>query len=94
MGPADAYLSQSEIVTDLICFVQAFLAETCDTWAMTTQWLFWSAILLMGTGVAAGTGYFIFQGEVLSAIFFGLPPAVAIVGSLWLTRNFFAKATL
>jgi hypothetical protein len=58
---------------------------------MTVQWIFWSAILVMGIAVAAGAGYFLFQGEGLSALVFSFPPAVAIAGSLWLTRNFFAK---
>jgi hypothetical protein len=57
---------------------------------MTVQWVFWSPILVMGIAVAAGTGYLLFQGEGLSALFFSFPPAVAIAGSLW-TRNFFTK---
>ena len=81
-------------MTDLIRFVQALRVGTCNTYSMTIQWAFWTAVLAMGIAVAAGAGYFIFQGEVLSAIFFGLPPAVAIGGSLWLTRNFFAKGPL
>jgi hypothetical protein len=38
-----------------------------------------------------GIRYFVFQGEGLTAIFFGLPPTIAIGGSLWLTRNFFTE---
>jgi hypothetical protein len=58
---------------------------------MTMQWIFWSAILVMGIAVAAGAGYFLFRGEELSALLFGFPTAVAIAGSLWMTRNFFTK---
>jgi hypothetical protein len=45
----------------------------------------------MGIVVAAVSGYFAFQGDGLSAIFFGLPPILAIGGSLWMTRNFFTE---
>jgi hypothetical protein len=41
--------------------------------------------------VAGGTGYFLIQDEVLTTIFFGLPPTVVIGGSLWLTRDLFAE---
>jgi hypothetical protein len=58
---------------------------------MSAQWVFWTAIFVMGIPVAAGTGYFIFEDEGMSAIFFGFPSAVAISGTLWVTRNFFAK---
>jgi hypothetical protein len=58
---------------------------------MNEQLIFLSAVLAMGIAVAAGTGYFVSQGEVLTAFFFGLPPVIAIGGSLWLTRNFFTK---
>jgi hypothetical protein len=58
---------------------------------MTDQWMFLSAVLAMSIVVAAVSGYFVFQGEGLSAIFFGLPPIIAIGGSLWMTRNFFTK---
>lgn len=75
----------------LIAFVQAFRVELCHTRTMSDQWMFFSAILAMGLVVAAVTGYFVFQGEGLTAIFFGLPPTIAIGGSLWLTRNFFKK---
>jgi hypothetical protein len=51
--------------------------------------MFLSAVLAMGIVVAAVSGYFVFQGEGLTAIFFGLPPIIAIGASLWLTRNFF-----
>jgi hypothetical protein len=44
-----------------------------------------------GVLVAGGTGYFLFQDEVLTAIFFGLPPTVVIGGSLWLTHDLFAE---
>jgi hypothetical protein len=59
--------------------------------AMTDQWTFLSAVIVMGIVVATGIGYFLFQDEGLTAIFFGLPPFVAIGTSLWLTRNFFTK---
>jgi hypothetical protein len=45
----------------------------------------------MGIAVAASTGYLLFQGEGRSALFFSFPPAVAIAGSLWMTRNFLTK---
>jgi hypothetical protein len=58
---------------------------------MTDQWMFLSAVLVMGIAVATGIGYFLFQDEGLTAIFFGLPPAIAVGTSLWLTRNFFKE---
>jgi hypothetical protein len=71
--------------------MQALRLELCNTQTMTDQWMFLSAVFAMGIVVAAVTGYFVFQGETLSAIFFGLPPTIAIAGSLWLTRNFFIE---
>jgi hypothetical protein len=58
---------------------------------MTDQLMFFSAVLAMGIVVSAVSGYFAFQGDGLSAIFFGLPPILAIGGSLWMTRNFFTE---
>jgi hypothetical protein len=58
---------------------------------MTDHWMFLSAVLVMGIGVAMVIGYFLFQDEGLTAIFFGLPPTIAIGTSLWLTRNFFKE---
>ena len=63
--------------------------ELWKTQTMTDQWMFLNAVLAMGIVVAAVSGYFVFQGESLTAIFFGLPPIIAIGGSLWMTRNFF-----
>jgi hypothetical protein len=71
--------------------VQALRMEPCHTSIMTDQRMFLSAVLAMGIVVAAVSGYFIFQGEGLIAIFFGLPPTIAIGGSLWMTRNFFTE---
>ena len=51
--------------------------------------MFLSAVLAMSIVVAAVSGYFVFNGEGLTAIFFGLPPMIAVGGSLWMTRNFF-----
>jgi len=65
--------------------------ELCNTKTMTDQWMFLSAVLAMGIVVAAVSGYFVFQGEGLTAIFFGIPPTIAICGSLWITRNFFTE---
>jgi hypothetical protein len=65
--------------------------ELWKTQTMTDQWMFLNAVLAMGIVVAAVSGYFVFQGESLTAIFFGLPPTIAIGGSLWLTRNFFTE---
>jgi hypothetical protein len=58
---------------------------------MTDQRMFLSAVLAMGIVVTAVSGFFAFQGDDLSAIFFGLPPIIAIGGSLWMTRNFFTN---
>lgn len=58
---------------------------------MSVQWMFFSALLAMGIVIAAVSGYFVFQGDDLSAILFGVPPTIAIGGSLWLTRNFFTE---
>ncbi len=58
---------------------------------MSVQWTFLSAVLAMGIVVAAVSGYFVFHDEVLSAVFFGLPPTIAIGGSLWMTCNFFTE---
>jgi hypothetical protein len=44
-----------------------------------------------GIAVATGIGYFLFQDESLTAIFFELPPTIAVGTSLWLTRNFFKE---
>ena len=41
---------------------------------MSVQWMFFGALLAMGIVVAAVSGYFVFQGDGLSAILFGLPP--------------------
>ena len=53
--------------------------------------MFFSALLAMGIVIAAVSGYFVFQGDDLSAILFGVPPTIAIGGSLWLTCNFFTE---
>jgi len=45
----------------------------------------------MGVVVAGRVGYFLIQHEVLTAIFFGFPPTVVFVSSLWLTRNLFTE---
>jgi hypothetical protein len=37
-------------------------------------------------------GVFLFQGEVLIAIFLGAPSIIIIGGLLWLTHNLFAEA--
>jgi hypothetical protein len=58
---------------------------------MNHQWAFLSAVLVMSIVVAGGISYFVFLDEGLTAIFFGLPPTIAIGGSLWLTRNFFQE---
>jgi hypothetical protein len=58
---------------------------------MNDQWAFLSAVLVMSIVVAGGISYFVFQDEDLTAIFFGLPPTIAIGCSLWLTRNFFKE---
>jgi hypothetical protein len=58
---------------------------------MSDQWMFLSAVIVMGVAVATGIGYFLFKDEGLTAIFFGLPPFIAIGFSLWLTRNFFTE---
>jgi hypothetical protein len=71
--------------------VQALRVELCHTQAMTDQWMFLSAVFVMGAVVATGIGYFLFQDEGLTAIFFGLPPIIAIGVSLWITRNFFKE---
>jgi hypothetical protein len=59
---------------------------------MNAQWILWGSMLVIGTAVAAGTGYFLFHGEILSAIFLGFPPTVAIGGSLWMTHDLFTEA--
>jgi hypothetical protein len=87
----DPWHGESKFVTVQIVLRKLSCVESCDMYVMTVQWIFWSAILVMGIAVAAGAGYFLFQGEGLSALVFSFPPAVAIAGSLWLTRNFFAK---
>jgi hypothetical protein len=76
---------------DLIRFVRALQAQPCHIHTMTDQWMFLSAVFGMSIVVAAVSGYFVFQGEDLTAIFFGLPPVIAIGGSLWMTRDFFAE---
>ena len=58
---------------------------------MNHQWAFLSAVLVMSIVVAGGISYFVFLDEGLTAILFGLPPTIAIGGSLWLTRNFFQE---
>lgn len=58
---------------------------------MNDQWAFLSAVLVMSIVVAGGISYFVFLDEGLTAIFFGLPPTIAIGGSLWLIRNFFQE---
>jgi hypothetical protein len=60
--------------------------------AQWTLWILWGAMLAMGIAVAGGVGYFLFQGEILNAIFFGFLPTVAIGGSLWMTRNLLTEA--
>jgi hypothetical protein len=84
-------LSLFQFAAVLISFVQALRVELCNTQTMTDQWMFLGAVLAMGIVVAAVSGYFVFQGEGLTAIFFGIPPAIAICGSLWITRNFFTE---
>jgi hypothetical protein len=69
--------------------VQALRVEVCHAHTMTDQGMFLSAVLAMSIVVAAVSGYFVFNGEGLTAIFFGLPPMIAVGGSLWMTRNFF-----
>jgi hypothetical protein len=84
-------LSLFQFPAVLIGFLQALRVELCNTQSMTDQWMFLTAVLAMGIVVAAVSGYFVFQGEGLTAIFFGIPPTIAICGSLWMTRNFFTE---
>ena len=58
----------------------------------TTDYLEWNTILAIGIVVAAALGFFLFQGEVLIAIFLGVPSIVVMGGLLWLTHNLFAEA--
>jgi hypothetical protein len=51
-----------------------------------------NTILAIGIVVAAALGVFLFQGEVLIAIFLGAPSIIIIGGLLWLTHNLFAEA--
>ena len=60
---------------------------------MNDQWAFLSAVLVMSIVVAGGISYFVFLDEGLTAIFFGLPPTIAIGGSLWLNSQFLSGRT-
>ncbi len=51
-----------------------------------------NAILATGIVVAAVLGFFLFQGEVLIAIFLGVPSITVIGALLWLTQDLFAEA--
>jgi len=42
--------------------------------------------------VAAGLGLFLFQGEVLIAIFLGVPSISVMAALLWLNHDLFAEA--
>jgi hypothetical protein len=73
-------------------FVQALLAGLCNTQIMSAQRIIRNTILAIGIVVAAGLGFFLFQGEVLIAIFLGVPSIAVIGGLLWLTYDPFAEA--
>jgi hypothetical protein len=79
-------------VTVLISFVEALLAGLCNTHVMSAQGIIRNTILAIGIVVAAALGFFLFQGEVLIAIFLGAPSIIIIGGLLWLTHNLFAEA--
>ena len=79
-------------VTVLISFVEALLVELCNTHIMSAQGIIRNTILAIGIVVAAALGFFLFQGEVLIAIFLGAPSIIIIGGLLWLTHNLFAEA--
>jgi hypothetical protein len=49
-------------------------------------------IFAIGIVVAAILGLFLFQGEILIAIFLGVPSIIALGGLVWLTHNLFAEA--
>ena len=85
-------LALVEFVTVLIGFVEDLLAKLCNTHTMSAQGTIRNTILAIGIVVAAALGVFLFQGEVLIAIFLGAPSIIIIGGLLWLTRNLFAEA--
>jgi uncharacterized membrane protein SirB2 len=45
-----------------------------------------------GIVIAAILGLFLFQGEVLIAIFLGVPSIIVLGGLVWLTHKLFAEA--
>jgi hypothetical protein len=85
-------LALVESVTVLISFVEDLLAKLCNTHIMSAQGTIRNTILAIGIVVAAALGVFLFQGEVLIAIFLGAPSIIIIGGLLWLTHNLFAEA--
>jgi hypothetical protein len=59
---------------------------------MSVQRTIRNTILATGIVVAAGLGLFLFQGEVLIAIFLGVP-SISVMGALlWLNHDLFAEA--
>jgi hypothetical protein len=60
--------------------MQALLAGLCDTPIMSLQRTIRNTILATGIVVAAGLGLFLFEGEVLIAIFLGVP-SISVMGS-------------
>jgi hypothetical protein len=49
-------------------------------------------IVAIGIVIAAILGLFLFQGEVLIAIFLGVPSIIVLGGLGWLTHNLFTEA--
>jgi len=72
--------------------MQALLAGLCDTPMMSVQRTIRNTILATGIVVAAGLGLFLFQGEVLIAIFLGVPSISVMAALLWLNHDLFAEA--
>jgi integral membrane sensor domain MASE1 len=58
---------------------------------MREKWTLWGFMLCISLGTMAGVGYFVAQNDPISAVIFGLPPLMAVTGSLWATRNFFSE---
>jgi hypothetical protein len=83
VGPADGPVT--------ISFVQALCAGMCNTHIMSARWIISNTIVAIGIMVAAALGFFLFQGEVLIAVFLGVPSITVIGGLLWLTHNLFAE---
>jgi hypothetical protein len=79
-------------VAVLTSFAQAFHDGLCNIHVMGAPRIVGNIIFAIGIVIAAILGLLLFQGEVLIAIFLGVPSIIVLGGLVWLTHILFAEA--